>query len=122
MKNTGNPNRPRSKNNPNGKRNDPLIDWPKYNKGRKSEGDYYIAWMPKVANKAREILGIPEGEYDWQISAILVSIVKSGLFNLQLILQITRKCQKTNPKLQCLVRTSKVAIGKSRSVATSLFV
>ena len=33
MKNTSNPNRPRSKNNPNGKRNDPPINWSKYNKG-----------------------------------------------------------------------------------------
>ena len=32
------------------------------------------------------------------------------------------KMSKTSPKFQCLVRTSKVAIGKSRSVATSLFV
>ena len=76
MKNTSNPNRPRSRKNPNGKRNDPLIDWSKY-KGRKSEGDYYIKWMPEIANKVREILGIPGGEYDWQISAILVPIVKS---------------------------------------------
>lgn len=33
--------------------------------------------MPKIASKAREILGVPQGKYDWQISAILVSIVKS---------------------------------------------
>ena len=29
-----NPNRPRSKNNPDGERNDPSIDWAEYNKGR----------------------------------------------------------------------------------------
>ena len=33
--------------------------------------------MPKVANKAREIMGISQGKHDWRISAILVSIVKS---------------------------------------------
>ena len=77
MKNTSNPNRPRSKNNPNGKRNDPPINWSKYNKGRKSEGKNYNEWMSKIAHKAHEILGIPEGEYDWRVSAILVSIVKS---------------------------------------------
>ena len=33
--------------------------------------------MAKVANKLHEILDIPQGEYDWRISAILVSIVKS---------------------------------------------
>ena len=71
MKNTSNLNRPRSRKNPNGKRNDPRIDWSKYNKGRKSEGNYYIKWMPEIANKAREILSIPDGEYDWQISACL---------------------------------------------------
>ena len=33
--------------------------------------------MIKVAGKLHEILYIPQGEHDWQISAILVSIVKS---------------------------------------------
>ena len=77
MKNTSNPNLPRSRNNPNDKRNNPQINWSNYNKGRKSEGNYYIGWMPEIANKVHETLSIPQGEYDWQISAILVSIVKS---------------------------------------------
>ena len=33
--------------------------------------------MIKVAGKLHEILYIPQGEHDWQISAVLVSIVKS---------------------------------------------
>ena len=37
-----NPNRARSKNNPDGQRNDPKIDWPKYNKGRAFEGESYL--------------------------------------------------------------------------------
>ena len=40
MKNTHNPNRPRSRRNHNGKRDDPPINWPNYNNGRKSEGKY----------------------------------------------------------------------------------
>ena len=76
-KTTSNPNRSRSKNNPDGKRNDPQIDWPTYNEGRRSEGRHYAEWFPKVANKAREIMCIPQGELDWRVSAILVSIVKS---------------------------------------------
>ena len=74
---TPNPNRPRSKNNPDGKRNDPHIDWPTYNEGRRSEGRRYTEWLPKVADKAREIMCIPQGERDWCVSAILVSLVKS---------------------------------------------
>ena len=33
--------------------------------------------MAKVANKIHEIMDISQGKYDWQISAILLSIVKS---------------------------------------------
>lgn len=44
-KTMSNPNRPRSKNNPDGKRNDPNIDWPVYNEGRRSEGRRYVKWM-----------------------------------------------------------------------------
>ena len=79
-KKTGkNPNtiRPRSKNNPDGKRNDPQINWAQYNKSRQSEGQRYTEWMRKVADMAREILGIPQGKRDWQVSAILIAIVKS---------------------------------------------
>ena len=72
-----NPNRPRSKNNPDGKRNDPQINWAQYNKSRQSEGQRYTEWMLKVADMAREILGIPQGKRDWQVSAILVAIVRS---------------------------------------------
>ena len=77
MKNTPNPNRARSRRNPKGKRHDPPIDWPNYNKGRKSEGKYYNDWMAKVADNIHEILDIPQGEHDRRISSILVSIVKS---------------------------------------------
>ena len=72
-----NPNRPRSKNNPVGKRNDPQIDWAQYNRGRRDEGRRYTEWMPRVADKAREIMDIPKGRRDRRISAILVSLVKS---------------------------------------------
>ena len=72
-----NPNRLRSKNNPVGERNDPQIDWIQNNKSRRAEGRRYIEWLPKVVNKAREIMGIPRGKRDWRISAILVAIVKS---------------------------------------------
>ena len=72
-----NPNRPRSKNNPAGKRNDPQIDWPAYNEGRRAEGQRHTEWMRRVADKARHIMGIPQGRRDWRVSAVLVSLVKS---------------------------------------------
>ena len=72
-----NPNRSRSKNNPVGKRNDPQINWAEYNRGRRAEGQRYTEWMRRVADKAREIMGIPQGRRDWRVSAILVSLVKS---------------------------------------------
>ena len=71
------PNLPRSKNNPSGKRNDPDVNWPKYNDGRKPEGHNYAKRMPKLAGRMREALGIPEGEKDRRVSAMLASLVKS---------------------------------------------
>ena len=71
------PNRARSKNNPNGKRNDPKIDWPKYNKGRASEGANCLNGLANVADKVRDIMGIAPGIRDTRVSAILVAIVKS---------------------------------------------
>ena len=71
------PNLPRSKNGPSGKRDDPDIDWPRYAEGRKSEGGNYIKWMGKIADFIRKVLGIPKGERDGRISAVLVAILKS---------------------------------------------
>ena len=47
---------PRSKNNPDGERNDPQIDWAGYNKGHRAEGRLYTEWMQEVAGKVREIM------------------------------------------------------------------
>ena len=71
-----NPNRARSKNNPGGKRNDPKTDWPGYNKDRRSEGRRFIRWMRRIAEIAREILGIAPGTRDRRVSAMTVSIIK----------------------------------------------
>ena len=71
------PNLPRSKNNSSGKRNDPDIDWSKYAEGRKSEGRNYVEWMGKIADFIRKMLGIPKGNRDRRVSAILVAILKS---------------------------------------------
>ena len=73
----GNPNHPRSKNNPDGKRNDPQIGWAEYNQGRRAEGRLYTEWMRVVADKVREIMGKPPGKRYWDVSAILVVLVKS---------------------------------------------
>ena len=75
--NGGNPNRARSKNNPNGKRKDPKIDWSSYNKARRSEGENYVEWLGRIAEEAHNIMGIAPGTQDWRVSAILVSVVKS---------------------------------------------
>ena len=71
-----NPNRARSKNNPGGRRRDPKTDWPKYNEGRRAEGKRYVRWMRRIADIAREILGIAPGTRDRRVSAMLVSIIK----------------------------------------------
>ena len=62
-----NPNRPKSKNNPVGKRSDPPIDWSAYNEGRRAEGQRYTEWMRGVADKAREITDMPQGRRDWKV-------------------------------------------------------
>ena len=84
----GNPKRPRSKNNPNGKRKDPPVDWPKYNKRRSMEGKNRKAWFCRLAGEARRQLGVPPGVRDVRVSAILCAIIKSennysywGLYN-----------------------------------------
>ncbi len=56
-----NPNRPRSKNSPVGKRNDPRINWAQYNRDRRDEGRRYTEWMQRVADRARHIMGMPKG-------------------------------------------------------------
>ena len=84
----GNPNRPRSKNNPKGKRKDPPVDWPKYNKRRSKEGVNRKAWFCRLAGEARRLLGVSPGMRDVRVSAILCAIIKSennysywGLYN-----------------------------------------
>ncbi len=77
-KKAGNPKRNRSKNNPKGKRNDPKINWSKYNKKREAEGDNHDTWMRKIADKARELMGIRPGVRDRRVSAILLSVIKIG--------------------------------------------
>ena len=70
-------NRPRSKNNLDGRRNDPETHWSKYNKGRRSEGRRFVRWMRRIACIARDILGTALGTRDRRVSAIPVSILKS---------------------------------------------
>ena len=72
-----NPNHTRSKNNPGGRRSDPKTDWSEYNRGRRAEGQRYVRWMRRIADIAREILGIAPGTRDRRVSAILVSVLKS---------------------------------------------
>ena len=72
----GNPNRPRSKNNPNGVRKDPSFDYKTYEQNRKEEPIKYINYMKIIARKVRKLLGIPKGQYNIRVCAILVLIVK----------------------------------------------
>ena len=71
------PNRPRSKNNPDGRRNGPETNWSKYDEGRRSEGRRFVRWMRRMACIARAILGTAPGTRDRRVSAILASILKS---------------------------------------------
>ena len=73
-----NSSRPRSKNNPKGKRKDPETDWKKYSRRRKAEGENYREWMHRIADEIRKRLGIAPGTRDTRVSAILCSIVKSN--------------------------------------------
>ncbi|MDE0266159.1 MAG: hypothetical protein OXK17_03935 [Thaumarchaeota archaeon] len=70
-------NRPKSKNNPNGKAGKVKVDWHEYNERRKAEGLNRNGWMSCIADKARGPMGIDAGVLDRRVSAILVSIVKS---------------------------------------------
>lgn len=74
---TASPNRPRSGNGPSGKRNGPDADRPRHNEGRKSEGRSYIGRAEKIADKARELRGVPEGEKDGRVPAVLAALAKS---------------------------------------------
>ena len=56
----GNPNRPRSKNNPNGVRKDPPYDYKKYEQNRKEEPTRY---MKIIAERIRKLLNIPKKRY-----------------------------------------------------------
>lgn len=53
------------------------IDWREYNERRKDEGTGCNEWMPRMACKARKLLGLGEGVRGRRVSAILVAIVKS---------------------------------------------
>ena len=56
----GNPNRPRSKNNPDGKRSDPQIGWAEYNKGRRAIINVKSNATPKGLNARAEMPGFGE--------------------------------------------------------------
>ena len=71
-----NPNRARSKNNSDGKRNDPKTDWSKYNTGRRSEDKRFIRWLRQIAEIVREILGIAPSTRDRRASAMTVFNIK----------------------------------------------
>lgn len=72
-----NPNRTRSENNPNRIRNDPQMDWTKYNKGRHSKGQRFVRRMCRIADITRDILGTAPGTRDRRVSTVLMSILKS---------------------------------------------
>ena len=72
----GNPNRPRSKNNPNEVRKNPPYDYKKYEQKRKEEPTKYTKYMKIIAKRIRKLLNIPKGQYDIRVCAILALIVK----------------------------------------------
>ena len=76
-KTTPNPDRPRSKNSPDGKGNGTRTGKTTCNEGRRPKGWHYTKWFPKAAYRARNIMYMPQGEYGRRVSAILASIVKS---------------------------------------------
>ena len=73
---TANPNRYRSKSNPSSKRNDPDVDWLRYAGGRKSECRDCAKWMPRLANHARGVPGLSEGEKDGRVSVVPAALVR----------------------------------------------
>jgi len=71
------PIRTRSENNPNRIRNDPQMDWTKYNKGRHSKGQRFVRRMCRIADITRDMLCTAPGTRDRRVSTILMSILKS---------------------------------------------
>ena len=51
---------------------DVKIDWYKYDERRRAEGINCSRWTARIADRARELMGIGEGARDRRISAILV--------------------------------------------------
>ena len=62
-------NRPKSKNNPQGKPKEVKVDWSDYNEHHKAEGINWNKWVSGIADKARELLGIEKGVHDRRVSA-----------------------------------------------------
>ena len=70
MKTTQPNNRPKSKNNPNGKAKETKMDWSTYNRSRSAEGPNRDKWMSAIVDRARELMGIGNGIHDRHVSAI----------------------------------------------------
>ena len=69
-------NRPKSKNNPNGKAKEAKVDWPKYNRRRNAVGPNRDRRLSTIADKARELPGMGGGVQDRRVSAVPASITK----------------------------------------------
>lgn len=54
------------------------MDWRVYNEHRATEGDRHGRRMNRIADKARELMGIRPGARDRRVSAILLSVTKVG--------------------------------------------
>ena len=68
-------NRPKSKNNPNGKAKAVNVDWHAYYERRNAEGIKHGKLMADIADYTRELLEVKKDAYDRRVSAILVSIL-----------------------------------------------
>ncbi|MDE0525517.1 MAG: hypothetical protein OXI27_02810 [Thaumarchaeota archaeon] len=70
-------NRPKSKNNPNGKAGKAKADWREYSERRRAGGLNRSGRMSRMADRARGPMGMDAGAPDRRVSAIPVPIAKS---------------------------------------------
>ena len=70
-------NRSKSKNNPNGRRNEPKVDWKDYDRRCKAEGTDRKAKVRKLEGVVREVLGVEKDAPDRRVGAMMTEFTKT---------------------------------------------
>ena len=70
-------NRPKSKNNPNGKPNEPKVDWKDYDRRCKAEGTDRKARMRKLEDVTYEVLGVEKDVPDRRVGVVMAAYIRT---------------------------------------------